>query len=147
MGRGGGIFRRFVPAIAANPFLSFSALAVSSGTLSMTWVDDDGHTQTELVAHHGRMTRWVLLLLCLMGEAQAAPHSGYADASAPVRAMQDDDTANPGFLWVQQGEGLWSGRRASRAGRSCASCHGAATGMRGVSARYPAFDARRRATR
>jgi len=38
------------PAIAANPFLSFSALAVASGTLSMSWVDDDGHAQTELVA-------------------------------------------------------------------------------------------------
>ncbi len=38
------------PAIAANPFLSFSARAEASGTLSMTWVDDDGHAQTELVA-------------------------------------------------------------------------------------------------
>ena len=38
------------PAIAANPFLSFSARAEASGTLSMSWVDDDGHVQTELAA-------------------------------------------------------------------------------------------------
>ena len=48
--------------------------------------------------------------------------------------MQDDDTANPGMLWVQQGEASW--------GQGCASCHGAVSGMRGVAARYPAFDAR-----
>ncbi len=37
------------PAIAANPFLSFSAVAEASGTVSMSWVDDDGTVQTELV--------------------------------------------------------------------------------------------------
>jgi sulfur-oxidizing protein SoxZ len=37
------------PAIAANPFLSFTAIATESGTISMTWVDDDGAVQTELV--------------------------------------------------------------------------------------------------
>jgi sulfur-oxidizing protein SoxZ len=37
------------PAIAANPFLSFSAIADASGTVSMSWVDDDGTVQTELV--------------------------------------------------------------------------------------------------
>jgi sulfur-oxidizing protein SoxZ len=37
------------PAIAANPFLSFTAVAEASGTVSMTWVDDDGTVQTELV--------------------------------------------------------------------------------------------------
>jgi len=38
------------PAIAANPFLSFFAVADASGTISMTWVDDDGATQTELAS-------------------------------------------------------------------------------------------------
>ena len=37
------------PAIAANPFLSFTAIAEASGTVSMSWVDDDGAVQTELV--------------------------------------------------------------------------------------------------
>ncbi len=81
------------------------------------------------------MRRLALLAVLLTGGA--APHSGYQDASAPVRAMQDDDAANPGFLWVQQGEALWQDARVA-SGRSCASCHGA---MRGVAARYPAFDA------
>jgi len=36
------------PAIAANPFLSFSAVAQESGTLSLTWMDDNGVVQTQL---------------------------------------------------------------------------------------------------
>ena len=36
------------PAISANPFLAFSVIADASGTLSMTWVDDDGLVQTQL---------------------------------------------------------------------------------------------------
>ena len=39
----------FFPAIAANPFLSFTAIASESGTVSMTWVDDAGLVQTQLV--------------------------------------------------------------------------------------------------
>ncbi len=38
------------PAIAANPFFSFSAMVQESGTLSMTWVDDSGAVQTQLEA-------------------------------------------------------------------------------------------------
>src|ERR1700677_1067332 len=40
----------FFPAIAANPFLTFSVVAEKSGTLALTFTDDDGVTQTELVA-------------------------------------------------------------------------------------------------
>lgn len=76
------------------------------------------------------------MLLLLVTPAHAAPRSGYADASPPVRAMQDDDTANPGFLWVQQGEAIWSDASVPN-GRACSSCH---ADMRGVSARYPAYD-------
>ncbi len=46
--------------------------------------------------------------------------------------MQADDAANPGMLWVQQGQALWDA--------GCASCHGAVGGMRGVSARYPVVE-------
>lgn len=38
------------PAIAANPFLSFSAVAEKSGTLALSFTDDHGVTQTETVA-------------------------------------------------------------------------------------------------
>jgi sulfur-oxidizing protein SoxA len=55
--------------------------------------------------------------------------------------MQQDDTANPGMLWVQQGESLWAAK-VGAADRSCADCHGdARTSMKGVAARYPTFDA------
>jgi sulfur-oxidizing protein SoxZ len=37
------------PAIAANPFLSFAAVAGESGTLVMRFTDDQGAVQTETV--------------------------------------------------------------------------------------------------
>lgn len=67
--------------------------------------------------------------------------SAYATMSAQTRAMQDDDTENPATLWVLDGEALWN-RREGAAGKACADCHGAApASMKGVAARYPAFDA------
>jgi sulfur-oxidizing protein SoxA len=69
--------------------------------------------------------------------------SGYDDASPETRAMQDDDAANPAFLWVLQGEALWS-EPAGTNGKSCASCHGrVADSMRGIAARYPVYDPKR----
>jgi len=66
--------------------------------------------------------------------------SGYEFAGPETRAMQDDDTANPGMLWVAQGEALWA-TKAGAAERSCADCHGnAGAGLKGVATRYPAFD-------
>jgi sulfur-oxidizing protein SoxZ len=38
------------PAIAANPFLAFSAVAEQSGTLVMRFTDDEGQEQVETVA-------------------------------------------------------------------------------------------------
>ncbi|MBY0333000.1 MAG: thiosulfate oxidation carrier complex protein SoxZ [Acetobacteraceae bacterium] len=35
------------PAIAANPYLSFTALATASGTLEFAWTGDNGFAQTE----------------------------------------------------------------------------------------------------
>ena len=67
--------------------------------------------------------------------------SGYDTMSADTKAMQDDDTANPASLWVLEGETLWSTKTANN--KSCADCHGdAAQSMKGVAARYPAFDAK-----
>jgi sulfur-oxidizing protein SoxA len=73
--------------------------------------------------------------------APEAKRSGYEFAGRETRTMQDDDTANPGMLWVLQGEALWA-KEAGAADRSCADCHSdARTSMKGVAARYPAFDA------
>ena len=87
--------------------------------------------------------------LALAGSAFAAEipraerRSGYDLMSHETRAMQDDDTANPGMLSVLEGGALWS-RKAGAAGRSCADCHGdARASMKGVAARHPAFDAAR----
>jgi len=69
--------------------------------------------------------------------------STYEQMSAETRAMQDEDSANPGMLWVLDGEGAWR-TKAGASGRSCADCHGEApTAMKGVAARYPAFDPKR----
>ncbi len=66
--------------------------------------------------------------------------SGITFDGADVRAMQADDLANPGFLWVGSGEKLWNAAAGAEQ-RSCASCHGdARTSMRGVAARYPRYD-------
>jgi len=58
--------------------------------------------------------------------------------SADVRALEADDFANLGMLWVSRGEALWSQPRGDAA-VSCASCHEPAS-MKGVAARYPRFD-------
>ncbi|MBL8688580.1 MAG: sulfur oxidation c-type cytochrome SoxA [Rhodospirillaceae bacterium] len=52
--------------------------------------------------------------------------------------MQDDEIANPGMLWVLDGEAMWN-RKQGAAAKSCADCHGAVSTMAGVAARYPAF--------
>ena len=86
------------------------------------------------------------LVAMASGAADIAPadqRSGYAFMGRETRAMQDDDTANPGMLFVLDGEALW-GRKVGDAAKSCADCHGDATAsMSGVAARYPAFDAAR----
>jgi sulfur-oxidizing protein SoxA len=71
----------------------------------------------------------------------AERRSSYDLMSPETRAMQDDDTANPGMLWVLDGEALWRAKTGA-AGKACADCHGnAGDTMKGIAARYPAFDA------
>lgn len=88
----------------------------------------------------------LLALVLLAGPAAAngiAPgerRSGATFMAPETQAMQADDSANPGMLWVLQGAGLWA-EKAGTTGQSCAGCHGAADSMRGVAARYPALDA------
>jgi sulfur-oxidizing protein SoxA len=66
--------------------------------------------------------------------------SGASFMAPDTQAIQNDDTANPGMLWVLDGEALWKSK-AGTADRACADCHNDARGsMRGAAARYPAFD-------
>ena len=95
--------------------------------------------------------RWLAVAILLVVPAAALTtmsaeiplaerRSGYDLMSPQTRAMQDDDTANPGMLWVLDGEALWQ-RKAGAEGRSCGDCHGeAGASMKGVAARYPVFD-------
>src|SRR6266446_8542160 len=88
----------------------------------------------------------VVLALVAVTAATAAEiasedrRSGYEFAAPETRAMQDDDSANPGTLGVLQGEALWT-TKVGAADRSCADCHGDThSSMKGVAARYPAFE-------
>jgi sulfur-oxidizing protein SoxA len=102
---------------------------------------------------HG-FRRYASAFVCLIFVARALPaassdiapadrRSDYTFMSRDTQAMQDDDSANPGMLWVNEGEALWA-RKAGSAERSCMDCHGdARTSMKGVAARYPTFDAAR----
>lgn len=66
--------------------------------------------------------------------------SGYSFMTPDTQAIQNDDTANPGMLWVLDGEALWKNRTGAT-DKACADCHNdARASMRGVAARYPAFD-------
>lgn len=79
----------------------------------------------------------------MSGHSVEGRRSGYTFLSPATRAQQDDDFTNPGMLWVEHGKRLWA--TPGGAGKSCATCHAdAMQSMRGVAARYPAFDPTRR---
>jgi L-cysteine S-thiosulfotransferase len=70
----------------------------------------------------------------------AERRSGTTFMAPDTKAMQDDDTSNPGMLWVMEAESLWA-KKDGAENKSCADCHGdARDSMKGVAARYPAFD-------
>lgn len=81
--------------------------------------------------------------LALQALAQTVPpgrRSGLEDMSPALQAMQRQDSQNPAMLAVQDGAALWA-VSPDGAARSCRDCHGdASTSMRGVAARYPAWD-------
>lgn len=75
----------------------------------------------------------------VLGQGEAvAPKSGYDFLTPENQALQDDDFANPGMLWVETGSTLWG--EPNDDGQSCATCH-AAGSMKGVAARYPLWSA------
>jgi len=68
--------------------------------------------------------------------------SGWGSRSKETRQLQQDDFDNPGFLWVDKGEELWS-KVEGKAGKSCAVCHDdASVSMKGVGAAMPKWDAK-----
>lgn len=93
----------------------------------------------------GRVALFGMLVLSTAGSSVADippkdKRSGFDFMSPQTQAMQTDETSNPGMFWVIDGERLWEQPQGS-ANKSCASCHGAAPkSMRGIAARYPAYD-------
>jgi sulfur-oxidizing protein SoxA len=68
--------------------------------------------------------------------------SGYTFTAKETNAMQDDDIANPGFLYVDDGEALWN-KVDGKAGKSCATCHGVESALlTDVGTRYPVYNAK-----
>lgn len=93
-----------------------------------------------------RLAGAILAALLVAGAAGATEippaerRSGYSFMTADTKAMQDDETANPGMLWVLDGEALWK-RKIGSANKACADCHSdAQASMKGVAAHYPVFD-------
>jgi len=87
----------------------------------------------------------VLLALPALAQQRAIPlaelKSGSSFLGADLRSLQNDDFANPGTLWLERGEKLWSSPAGAK-NQSCAGCHqDAKTSMLGVAARYPKVDA------
>ena len=87
----------------------------------------------------------VLVSSAVFAQQRAIPLSDLKSGSAflgeDLRSLQSDEFANPGLLWVERGEKLWS-EPAGRTKQSCASCHkDAKESMKGVAARYPQIDA------
>ena len=87
----------------------------------------------------------MLLPLLLAGIAHAEPSSdarvsGYHGLGDELRALQDDDFANPGMLWVDRGLRAWE-TPAGAEGRSCRDCHGNPESLRGLAARLPRWNA------
>src|SRR2546430_10155845 len=65
--------------------------------------------------------------------------SGSAFIGSDLRALQNDDFANPGMLWVERGEKLWS-ERGGKKTFACAGCHKVQS-RGGIAARYPRMNA------
>ena len=93
-----------------------------------------------------RIACLIVMTGLLAADARAAEippserRSGYSFMTPDTKAMQDDDTANPGMLWVLDGEKLWN-RKSGAADKACVDCHhDVRTSMKGVAAHYPAFD-------
>ncbi len=66
--------------------------------------------------------------------------SGLSFKSEDLKEQQSDDAINPSFLWVDQGERMWSATPTPKS-PSCASCHGEASkSMKGVALKYPRWN-------
>jgi len=123
--------------------LAAAGVLAAASAAALTAVDAAAEDAFQPRARSPNPARFVAIAPAAGGAAPVADsrRSGAEFMSASTQAMQRDDTLNPGMLWVAGGETQWS-TPAGRSAKSCAACHGdAKTSMRGVAARFPAFDA------
>jgi sulfur-oxidizing protein SoxA len=86
------------------------------------------------------VTAGIVIPLLASEIPQGQRRSGYSFMTPDAQAMQNDNTANPGMLSVLDGATLWNNKTGAL-NKACADCHDdASVSMRGVAARYPAFD-------
>ena len=65
--------------------------------------------------------------------------SGLAFTGPEILDLQADDFANPALPYLDKGAKLW-GQGSGKEDKSCASCHGDISSMKGVATRYPLID-------
>ena len=66
--------------------------------------------------------------------------SGYHYSHPDTQAIQDDDFANPGLLYIDRGQQLWNMVQGKQ-NKSCETCHGkAGISMLGIGNTYPKLD-------
>ncbi len=84
------------------------------------------------------MTLAVLIVASAAQAEEFVPRSGHDFITPGLKAMQADDFANPGMLWVVEGQSLWT-KVDGAAGKSCSSCHGDISSLKGI--QYPKREA------
>lgn len=77
---------------------------------------------------------------CLALLARAEPTSGFEFLSEANQRLQQDEFANPGYLWVERGRELFS--RSAAADKACSDCH-TVKEMASVAFGYPQYDEER----
>ena len=145
------IFRAdLFPAIAANPFISFFTVATESGKFEFEWIGDNGFSLDGFGVDHGRMS---LVARDSGGRAARArlpssPAKFRRTSAAPAmpswgrtpRRCRTTTPPIPACCSCSTAKRSGSQKLGS-AGKACADCHGdARESMKGVAARYPAFD-------
>lgn len=126
---------RVAPKFRGQPILT--AQQVEDVVSFLTTLDDEDRS---LAMKHIPVPDELVTIAAPSGSALPEVFSGREFATEPTRALQADDFANPGFLWVGQGEELWA-EADGAAERSCADCHGdAEESMKGAGAAHPVFD-------
>jgi sulfur-oxidizing protein SoxZ len=110
------IFRaELFPAIAANPFFVFSTVATEAASSRSSGPATTAFPRPSPLTSPSNETRAGGRRLCRPARQRrrrrrnslSERKSGYDLMGPQTRAMQDDDTANPGMFWVLDGEALW----------------------------------------